>query len=354
MTTILVTSTTGGTGKTAITVALGKLAQQRDASVGYMKPKGTNLESAVGKTRDEDPMLARELLGLDAEMHELEPVVYSPTFVQEAIRGRTDPEALAADIESNFATLSEDVDLMLLEGADLHWTGGTVGLTDPDIAELLDAEVLLVSDYSEAGDVDEVLAARETYGDRLAGVLFNDVSPDRYDELADDAMPFLDGEGVHSVGAVPHDEQLGGVTVTELADGIGAELLTPELQTNSRIERFLIGAGGSAMARKQLRRTRNAAVITGGDRSDIQTAAVQAGGTGCLVLTGGYRPSSAVIGTATDQGVPVLLVQSDTRTTIDRTESVLGAGRTRSPETVDRMATLLAESISIESVLDLD
>jgi len=49
----------------AITVALGRLAQQRDATVDYMKPKGTNLESAVGKPRDEDPMLARDMLDLD-------------------------------------------------------------------------------------------------------------------------------------------------------------------------------------------------------------------------------------------------------------------------------------------------
>jgi BioD-like phosphotransacetylase family protein len=48
-----------------------------------------------------------------------------------------------------------------------------------------------------------------------------------------------------------------------------------------------------------------------------------------------------------------MLVQSDIRTTIDRTESLLGAGRTRKAETVDRMAELLADSIAVESLLDL-
>ncbi len=47
-----------------------------------MKPKGTRLQSNVGKTLDEDPMLAREILDLDAEMHQMEPVVYSPTFIE--------------------------------------------------------------------------------------------------------------------------------------------------------------------------------------------------------------------------------------------------------------------------------
>lgn len=352
MKSILVTSTTGGTGKTAITVALGRLAQKRGQTVGYMKPKGTNLESVVGKTRDEDPMLARELLDLDGGMHQLEPVVYSPTFVQEAIRGRTDPDQLRADIEEHFETLAEDVDLMLLEGSTFRWTGASVGLTDNDIADLLDTEVLLISGYTEASDVDEVLAAKAEFGDRLTGVLFNDVSPDRYDELAEDAMAFLDGNGVHSYGALPHDEQLGGVTVADLVDGVGGELLTPDVPTDGRIERFLVGAMGGSSALSRLRRARNAALITGGDRSDIQTAALQASGVGCVVLTGGYRPSEAVLGTATSEEVPIVLVQSDTRTTIDRTESVLGSGRTRTPEAVDRMAELLTESITVDSLLE--
>lgn len=354
MTTVLVTSTTGGTGKTAITVALGKLAKQRDVSVGYMKPKGTNLESVVGKTRDEDPMLAREVLDLDAPMHQLEPVVYSPTFVQEAIRGRARPDELREDIESNFAALAEEADVMVLDGSTHRWTGGSVDLTDHDIADLLDAKVVLVSDYSEAGDVDEVLAAHREFGDRLAGVLFNDVSPDRYDELVDDAVPFLAGKGVETTGVIPHDEQLGGVTIEDLADGIGANVLTTDVSLDKKIDRFLVGAMGSSAALEQLRRTRKAAVITGGDRSDIQTAAIEAKGVDCMILTGGYRPSNAVLGKATSNDVPILLVQSDTRTTIDRTEAVLGSGRTRTPEAVDRMATLLSESVSIESLLDLE
>ena len=67
MNTLLVTSTHESTGKTAVTLALGLLARERGQSVGYMKPKGTRLQSNVGKTLDQDPMLAREILDLDAE-----------------------------------------------------------------------------------------------------------------------------------------------------------------------------------------------------------------------------------------------------------------------------------------------
>ncbi|MFC7074670.1 phosphotransacetylase family protein [Halovenus rubra] len=353
MSTLLVTSTEDGTGKTAITIALAKQLQDNGESVGYMKPKGTRLESAVGKTRDEDPMLAREMLDLDAQMHTFEPVVYSPTFVHEAIRGREDADELQDRIEESYANLSAESDHMVIEGGGKLSTGGIVGLTDSDVAELVDAKVVLVYEYEQPEDVDEILAASEQIGDRLAGVLFNGVSESDHDELAEDVIPFLNARGVENLGVVPHDESLAGVTAEELADQLGAEQLTPEVSGDVRIERFSVGAMGSEAALKKLRRLRNSAVITGGDRSEIQTAALQASGVSCLILTGGFRPSNAVLGEAADQEVPVLLVQTDTRATIDRTESRLSSGRTQQIETVERMQELLAESVELTSLFDL-
>lgn len=347
---ILVTSTADGTGKTAITVALGTIANDRGLDTGYMKPKGTRLESAVGKTRDEDPMLARDLLDIDAQMHQLEPVVYSPTFITEALRGRSDPAELRERISEAYEALSAERDVMLLEGGKLS-TGGTVDLTDADIADLLDARTVLVTDYAQPGDVDDILAAAERLGGSLGGVLFNGISGSVFDEVADDVIPFLEGRGISTYGILPHDKELGGVTIEELADELGADVATPDASLDERIERFDVGAMGSKGALEHLRRTRDSVVITGGDRSDIQTTALEASGVAGLVLTGGYRPPKAVLGKAASRDVPVLLVRSDTRTTIDRVEGVLRSGRTQRRETVERMAELLEDNVDIQRLL---
>jgi hypothetical protein len=354
MNTLHVISTADGTGKTAIAIALAKLARDRGATVGYMKPKGTRLQSAVGKTRDEDPLLAKDLLDLDAEVHDLEPVVYSPTFVQEAIRGREDPAALRERIRESFDAMAADVDLMVVEGGGRLWTGGIVDLTDAHVADLLDARVVLLDRYDDVDDVDEILAAADDVGDRLAGVLFNAVDDHDHDVLTDDVVPFLASRGIDTLGTLPRDPQLAGVPVADLAESLGAELVTADADTDVLVERFSVGAMGSSSALDAFRRTRNSAVITGGDRSDIQAAALEASGVNCLVLTGGYRPSSTIVGKAEERGVPVLLVQGDTRTTVDRTEDVIHAGRTRSAETVARMETLLAEAADVDALLGLD
>lgn len=348
--TILITSTEESTGKTAIALALALLARERGLSVGYMKPKGTRLGSHVGKTLDSDPLLASELLDLDADVADLEPIVYSPTFVREALRGHESPDELRERVRERFDSLAADRDLMVVEGGGDVTTGGVVGLTDADVADLLDAEAYLVVEYHEPGDVDDLLAAVALLGNRLAGVLFNAVASPEFDELETAVVPFLESRGVSVVGSLPRDRELAGVTVEELREQLNADSLT-DAPSDAFLERFIVGAMGGEAALGYFRRTRNAAVVTGGDRSDVIAAALEAPGVKCLVLTGGLRPSSAVLGTATERGVPILAVETDTGTTIERAEEVIRSGRTRDERTVDRVRELLFEHADVNALL---
>ena len=350
MKSLLITATEESTGKTAIALALASIARDRGQSVGYMKPKGTRLQSNVGKTLDEDPMLARELLDIDAEMHELEPVVYSPTFIDGAMRGREDPAELQQQIKTQFDGLAEGRDLMVVEGGGSLNTGGIVDLTDVDIAELLDAEVLLVADYTQPGDIDNLLAAVEDIGDNLGGVVFNRITDAAFEELNSDVIPFLESRDVEVFGAIPQETTLAGVTIEELADELGADVLT-DVDSDEIVERFLVGAMGGDEALRYFRRARNAAVITGGDRSDIHTAALEASGVNCLILTGGHRPSPAILGRAAEANTPVLAINTDTLTAVERAESVVRSGRTRDRRTVDTMANLLSERVDVDALI---
>ncbi|AWB26574.1 phosphotransacetylase family protein [Halococcoides cellulosivorans] len=349
---ILVTSTEEATGKTAVALALATIAQDQGHDVGYMKPKGTRLQSATGKTRDEDPMLARDLLGLDREMHELEPIVYTPTFVEEAIRGRENPADLRERLLEHYDSQAAESDLMVLEGTDRLETGGIVDLTDPEIADAVDANVVLLSRYDEPEDIDEILAAVDQIGDNLAGVLFNAVPDAQFDQLTTDVVPFLESRDVPVLGVLPRIQELAGMTVGDLADRLGAQVLTSDVATDLFIERFTVGAMSAESALQQFRRTQNAAMITSGDRSEIITAGLEASGIKCIILSGGFRPTSAVLGKAEERGVPVLLLQSDTRMTIDRAEDILRTGPTRSAETVDRVRELITDHAEVDSLID--
>jgi len=351
MNSLLVTSTEGGTGKTAVTLALARLAADRGATVGYMKPKGTRLQSNVGKMLDADPMLAREPLDLDAEMHEMEPVVYSPTFILDAIRGQEDTGALRERVREAFDGLADGTDTMVVEGAGDPATGAVIDLTDADLAELLDTEAVLVARYEEPGDVDRVLATAESLGDRCRGVVFNAVSSAVYDEVETEVVPFLESRDIPVLGVLPWERSMAGVTVADLTSELGGTALT-DAGTDALIERVLVGAMSGESALSHFRRTKDAAVITGGDRADVQAAALAAPGINCLVLTGGHRPSGAILGEAEAQGMPVVTVQSDTITTIERIESLIHGGRVRDEATVERMQELLQSHANVDALLE--
>lgn len=347
---IHITSIEESTGKTAVALALALEASDRGQEVGYVKPKGTRIRSSVGKTLDADPLFARDLLGLETEVSDLEPIVYSQTFVEGVLRGTEDPETLRERVAESFETAAADRDLVVVEGGGTLETGTVVDLADWDVADLLDSRVVLLARYDGPRDVDSVLAASRQLGDRLQGVLFNAVGEGAFDRVTTDVVPFLGSRGIDVLGVLPRERTLAGVSVSELAEELGARVLT-EGSTDDFVERFVVGAMGPEEALRSFRRTRSAAVITGGDRAEVQTAALSAPGVECLLLTGGHDPPSAVVGRAETAGVPVLVVRSDTITTIDRAEGVVRAGRTRRPETIETMRRLLREGVDLDALL---
>ncbi|QLD87194.1 phosphotransacetylase family protein [Natronomonas halophila] len=347
----LVTSTEPSAGKTAVALALATAAEERGERVGYMKPKGTRLGSAVDETLDSDPLLAREVLDLDAATSEMEPLVYSPAFLQEVVRGNEAPETLRERVGSAFERLEDEHDRVVVEGSGSPASGASIGLTDADLAEKLDATVILVAHYEEPADIDDILAAADRFGDRLGGVLFNAVPDAAFDDLASDVVPFLEARGVRVYGTIPYQADLAGVSVADLADELGAEALTDVSGTDALVQRFVVGAMTANEALERLSGVRDAALVTGGDRADIQTTVLEASGVRCLLLTGGIRPPDAVLERAESAGVPVLLARTDTKTTLDRAKRVLRSGRTRETATVDRMGELLRDYADVDAML---
>ncbi len=352
MTPLVLTTTEDGIGKTAIALALARLARERDATVGYMKPKGTRLQSNLGKTFDRDPVFAAELLDLDVDIEVLEPIVYSSTFVQGILRGHDDPAALRETVANRCDELQAGTDFLVVEGGGHLDTGAVIDLTDPQLVDLIDGRAVLVANHRRPEEIDTTIAAADRFGDTLEGVIFNGIEDGSLDALEADVVPHLRDRGVDTLGVVPRRRELAGVPVERLAEELGAEVLAGE-GLDELVERFLIGAMGRDGAVGHFRRTRSAAVITGGDRADIQSAAIEAPGVRCLVLTGGHRPSEAIIGRAATAGVPVLLVGADTRTAVERAEGVVRRGRTRDAETVAIMEEMLRRHADVDRLLDL-
>ncbi|MFQ5947090.1 MAG: DRTGG domain-containing protein, partial [Anaerolineae bacterium] len=106
---------------------------------------------------------------------------------------------------------------------------------------------------------------------------------------------------------------------------------------------LMIGAMGADHALSHFRRQPNKAVITGGDRPDIQLAALETSTT-CLILTGNLAPSPTILGRAEEKGVPLLLASQDTLGAVQIIEQFFGKTRFHQEAKIERFRELLDEN----------
>ena len=114
----------------------------------------------------------------------------------------------------------------------------------------------------------------------------------------------------------------------------------------------MVGAMSQEHALSVFRKRSNFCVVTGGDRSDIQLAAMEAKAR-CIILTGNLYPSSIVLGKADELGIPVILVATDTFTTAERAEMIIRSARTHEASKIARLRELVDRCIDMPRLYGL-
>jgi BioD-like phosphotransacetylase family protein len=135
--------------------------------------------------------------------------------------------------------------------------------------------------------------------------------------------------------------------VDEIIDALEPQVLTDCITSDILVEHINVGAMNAEAAISRLRRSKNNAVITGGDRVDIQITALETN-SACLILTGCLEPRSLIVKQANEMGIPILLVDMNTMETVEAVDRIFG--RTRMGQTVklEKFQKLLAEHMALD------
>jgi BioD-like phosphotransacetylase family protein len=246
--------------------------------------------------------------------------------------------------------LGKDKDVLLLEGGASLREGYAMGLSNLRVAEMLAAPALVLVPFrGEMRLVDDALTARFRLGDQLCGVILNRVPEEAKSFVEDYAQPCLEDAGICVLGSLPSVPTLSALSVGELKDVLEAEVLTEHFDPNALTATFTVGAMTAQAALSRFRRYPNKAVITGGDRTDIQLAALETS-TVVLILTGNLHPSPLIIQQAESLKVPVLLVKWNTMETVNIVESKYGKTRLGQPEKIDAFMKLMSENVDMGKI----
>ena len=350
MATLYVLSTETYSGKTAVCVSLGLRMRDDGIDVGYMKPLNMGAILQAGQPYDEDVVFMKDVLGLPEPLETLAPVQLTAQRIQALLMGESQG-GFAERLAEAYRAVHDQHDVLIMEGASNLREGYVVDLAPPDLARIASeagsaARGLAVIRYDDARSVDHFLAAQKRLGDMLLGVVVNNV-PTMHMEFCETVLrEYLEHRGIAVFAVLPRQRILQATTVGELADGLGAEILVRADLRDELVENLMVGAMGVDQALRYFRRRANKAVITGGDRSDIQSAALETS-TKCLILTGNLAPSNAILARAEEAGVAVMLAPQDTLAAIEIAESYFGRSRFQQRAKIDAFRQLMDERFDI-------
>lgn len=356
MKSLYITSVERYSGKTAVCLALGKRLQSDGYKVGYIKPLSLQPWMAGGKIADEDAAFVKEILSLAAEPWDLSPVVLTSDYLREHLSSEKEIN-LIEQVQAAVDRAGQGQDVLLLEGGGSLREGYVVGLPTPKVATTLSSHVLVIVKYRDDVRVlDDALAAQARLGETLGGILINRVPSEATAFVTESAVPYLEKRSIRVFGVLPESRSLAALTVSELIEVLDAEVLTKQFKQDALVENLTVGAMTPDAALRHFRRHTNQAVITGGDRTDIQLAALETSTT-CLILTGNLRPSPLVVRQAEEFSVAVLLVPSNTIETVEAIERIYGKTRLGQPAKLRQFQALLDHHMDfsrIYKMLDLE
>jgi uncharacterized protein len=344
---LLVGSLEAYSGKSASILGIAHQLKTKGWDIAYGKPLSGDLGLVHPHVNDDDLAFVAQTLALPENRLQPSLLTLDAATLQKRIMGidQVDYQQLLQQ-----QILVESGDLVLLEGPGTLDEGTLFNLSLLEVAAAVDATVLIVARWHSLQLLDGLLAAKQRLGDRLGGVLINDVPIEQMETANQLMRPFLEQQGIAVYGVLPTSILLRSVSVGELVRQLKAEVLCRSDRLDLMVESLTIGAMNVNSALKYFQARHNMAVVTGGDRTDLQLAALETS-TQCLILTGHIPPSKVILSRAEDLEIPILSVDLDTLSTVEIVDRAFGQVRVHEPIKVQCVCQLIEQYFDCDRLL---
>ena len=340
-------------GKTLAAMAVALEARSRGLETGYMKPIGVASSLSGESPADEDASTIRTVLELEEEADFLCPFILPRDEYLGEILGLSS-EQIRTKISSTLDSISKDKDVVLIEGPPSCATGSSISASVPELAAHLDAPIIWLCQFDGDHALEELISwvrLSRNAGAESRGVVLNKVPKDRLERIGEAAGPILERNDIPLLGTIHEDSQLKALTVREIVDAVDGKVLAGEEGLDRLVGPTLVGAMTMESAIKYFRRARDELVITGGDRTDIVLAAMEAGAS-AVILTGNLYPSVKIFPRADDLRIPIILVPHDTFTTLGLVERTSGKIKPSDAERLGRARDIFSREMNIDLILE--
>ena len=238
-------------------------------------------------------------------------------------------------------------------------SGSVFDLSNAQVARILDAKVIIVTQGGIGKPIDEVClnqALFEREGVEVIGVILNKVLGKKVDYITDFARRGLERKGLQLLGVLPHQRILSSPTVETIREQLKAELLNGAGDLRLLVEDVVLGAMGAQNAMSFFRR--GVLFITPGDREDLVLAACTGLDThpadrmAGIILTGNLRPSPSVLNVIRSMPIPVLLAAQDSYEVASEVHDLTVKTRPADAEKISIIRNLIATNVNVPRIVE--
>jgi hypothetical protein len=370
-------------GKTTFAIGLLAALVERHLSTGFIKPVGQRYALVDGVPADEDAILARAVFGLPDALEIMSPVHVPRGFTKAFIAGHVEDD-LQGRIVAAHRQVADGRDIVIVEGTGHAGVGSVIGLSNADVAALLGAPAVIVSEAGVGRPIDEIVLNHALFARRgvpLLGAVVNKVDADAHPSLPDTLRRGLARHGIELLGTLPYRPILSNPTLSMLVEQLPGEILEEGSDLDRPVEHVAIGA---MQPRHILERIGpGSLLIVPGDRGDVIQATLAANRThraltrepwlierlrprprfgrrgvdprtvelAGMVFTGGYRPRPRDLEAIRTAGMFAYLVEEDTYETASRIHDLLVKTHPADDQKLTEIRRLVAEQFDVDDML---
>lgn len=235
---LYIAATNQHVGKTTCTLGLVEAFRQQGIRVGYCKPVGQEAVDLENLQVDKDALLFSTMMhfNLIARVHS--PVILGKGATQSFLENPAD-YPYRETIVSAAKLLESEYEMVIYEGTGHPGVGSVVGLSNADVAQLLDASVILIVEGGVGYTIDRLNLCLSLFREQkvqLAGVIINKVIPEKIEKVRHFVGLKLAEWGIPLLGVLPYEKTLLYPLLDTISTAIRGKVLLNESGMNKMVE----------------------------------------------------------------------------------------------------------------------
>lgn len=241
---IYVAATGQHIGKTTSTLGIVANLIKQGYVTGYCKPVGQQHVNVDGKIADKDAVLFSQVIGFD-----IEPELHSPVVLA---RGATKkymdtPQKYDYnnDIRKAAKRMESSCDIVVYEGTGHPGVGSVVNLSNADVAQMLDAGVVMVVEGGIGSTIDRLHMSMALFREQevpVLGVIVNKVIPEKIEQVRHYLGNWLRGYNIPLLGVVPYDRVLLFPIMETINQALDGKVVLNKHKLYNRVEDIVAGS----------------------------------------------------------------------------------------------------------------